>query len=105
MATQGYAAPEVGKVYARARELCGQVDETPQLFSVLWGLTSFYVVGGELQIGRELGEHLVRLAQNVQDPVLRTAAVHNFAATSVLLGEFPQAKEYLEQGIHLYDPQ
>ena len=35
MATKGYAAPEVGQVYARARELCKQMGETPQLFPVL----------------------------------------------------------------------
>ena len=40
MATKGYAAPEVGKAYTRARELCQQVGETPQLFPVLWGLWS-----------------------------------------------------------------
>ena len=28
-ATKGFAAPEVGKTYARARELCQQVGETP----------------------------------------------------------------------------
>ena len=38
MATKGYAAPEVEQAYARARELCQQVGETPQLFPVLWGL-------------------------------------------------------------------
>src|SRR5439155_15127624 len=30
LATKGYAAPEVGRVYARAQELCQQVGETPQ---------------------------------------------------------------------------
>ena len=39
-ATKGYAAPEVEKAYTRARELCQQVGETPQLFPVLWGLWS-----------------------------------------------------------------
>lgn len=29
LATKGYAAPEVGQVYARAQELCQQVGETP----------------------------------------------------------------------------
>jgi hypothetical protein len=32
MATRGYAAPEVEHTYTRARELCCQVEETPQLF-------------------------------------------------------------------------
>ncbi len=35
--TQGYAAPEVADTYARARELCGYLDETPEHFHVLWG--------------------------------------------------------------------
>jgi predicted ATPase len=30
MATKGWAAPEVGHVYARARVLCQQMGETPQ---------------------------------------------------------------------------
>ena len=35
MAIKGYAAPEVEQAYARARELCQQVGETPELFRVL----------------------------------------------------------------------
>src|SRR5262249_36455553 len=38
MATKGMAAPEVGSTYTRARELCRQVGDTPQLFLVLLGL-------------------------------------------------------------------
>ena len=40
MATKGHAAPEVEQTYARARALCAQVGETPQLFPTLWGLWS-----------------------------------------------------------------
>src|SRR5215470_10233676 len=36
MATRGYASAEVEQAYARARELCQQIGETPQLFPVLW---------------------------------------------------------------------
>jgi hypothetical protein len=32
IATKGYASPEVEKSLTRARELCQQVGETPQLF-------------------------------------------------------------------------
>jgi predicted ATPase len=46
MAIRGNAAPEVGHAYARARELCQQVGETPELFPVLFGLWRFYYVGG-----------------------------------------------------------
>jgi predicted ATPase len=68
--TKGYAAPEVGHAYARARELCQQVGETPRLFPVLRGLWNFYVIRMELRTGRELAEQLLSLAQRAQDPAL-----------------------------------
>ena len=37
-ATMGQATPEVERLYTRARALCEQVGEPPQLFRVLWGL-------------------------------------------------------------------
>src|SRR5215813_3665576 len=57
-ATKGWGAPEVERVYARARELCQEVGETPQIFPVLWGLWMFHTTRGELQTTRELGEQL-----------------------------------------------
>ncbi len=70
MATKGYAAPEVERAYTRARELCQQIGETPQLFPVLWGLWEFYLTRTEFQMARELGEQCLTLAQRVEDPLL-----------------------------------
>ena len=62
LATKGWRAPEVAQAYTRARELCQQVGDTPQLFPVLLGLWTFSVVRPEFQTARELGEQLLRLA-------------------------------------------
>jgi class 3 adenylate cyclase len=105
MATKGFAAPEVGQVYARARALCKQMGETPQLFPVLWGLWAFYHVRAELQTARELGEQLLSLAQSVQDPTLLVEAHYALGLTLFNLGEVAAAKEHFEQVIALYDPQ
>jgi predicted ATPase len=105
MASQGYAAEDVGRVYARARALCRHVGENAELFPVLWGLAAFYAVRGELQTARELGEQLVNLAEKVQDPVFLTGASLIIGGTSVLAGELPRAREHLERGIGVYDPQ
>jgi TOMM system kinase/cyclase fusion protein len=103
--TRGYAAPEVAKVYTRARELCQQLGETPQLFLVLWGLWDFYLVRAELQTARELGEQLLSLAQRVQDPVLLLEAHDALGQTLCCLGEYAPARMHLEQSIDLYDLQ
>ena len=44
--TKGYAAPEVEKTVTRARELCQQMGETPQLFPVLLDCVVFYLNTG-----------------------------------------------------------
>ncbi len=103
-ATKGFGAPEVGQVYARARELCLQVEETPQLFPVLRGLWEFYELQGELQTARELGEQLLTLAQRVQEEELLLVAHNVLGDTLVWLGEFAGAREHLEQGMALYNP-
>ncbi|MBE9508851.1 MAG: AAA family ATPase, partial [Chloroflexi bacterium] len=65
MAVKGQSSPDTEWAYARARELCQQVGETPQLFPVLHGLWRFYMVRAELQTTRELAEQLFSLAQRV----------------------------------------
>ena len=58
-ATKGFAAPEVEQAYTRARELCQQMGETPQLFPVLWDWAVLYCVRGEYKTARELAEQLL----------------------------------------------
>jgi predicted ATPase len=67
MATTGHAAPEVERVYVRARELCQQVGDIAPLPSVLWGLWCWYVSRAKLQTAREFGEELLSLAQVLHD--------------------------------------
>ena len=105
MATQGYAAPEVEGVYARARELCQQAGETPQLFWVLMGLWGFYNVRAKLRTSRELGELLLHLAVGARDPVLLVEAYYALGDSLLCLGELISAREHFAQGIARYDPQ
>jgi predicted ATPase len=105
MVIKGQAAPDVEQAYTRARELCRQVGETPQLVPVLWGLWYFYLVRGEFQTARELGEQLLTLTRNAQDPALRMVAHRALGNTLFWLGEFAPARAHLEQGIALYNPQ
>jgi predicted ATPase len=103
-AMKGQTAPEVEQTYARARALCAQVGETPQLFPALRGLCRFYQNLRALPKARELGEQLLRLAQRA------AASTHLLEAHDTLgiilsnLGEYTTARTHLEQGIALTDP-
>jgi predicted ATPase len=105
MATKGYAAPEAEHAYSRARELCQQLGETPQLFPALRGLWQFYHLRAEYETAGRLGEQLFSLAQHVQSPALLLEAHRVLGPTLFQLGEFAPAREHLEQGIALYDLQ
>ena len=105
IAIKGFTAPEVVGAYARARELCRQVGEGPQLFEALRGLCTFYQERAELPTARELAEQLLRLAQRGQDPALLLWAHNTFGYTVHLMGELPLARAHLEQSLAFYDPQ
>ncbi|HEY7490091.1 MAG TPA: adenylate/guanylate cyclase domain-containing protein [Candidatus Tectomicrobia bacterium] len=105
IATRGQAAPEVGRTYSRARELCQQVEDVPQLFRVVWGLWHFHAVRAEFQTVRGLSEELLMLAQHLQDPTYLLGAHWGLAADLSCLGEFALARGHWQQSIALYDPQ
>ena len=104
-ATMGQATPEVERLYTRARALCEQVGEPPQLFRVLWGLWGVYGARGEVQTERALAEQLLRLAQRLHDPDLLLEAHHALWATLFTSGELAAAQPHLDQGLRLYEPQ
>jgi predicted ATPase len=104
-AAKGYSAPEVEKAYARARDLCRQVGEAPELFPVLFGLSALYVVRAEHRTARELDEQLLGLADRARDPGLLVAAHFALGITSTLLGEPATARQQLDQAVALYEPE
>jgi predicted ATPase len=104
-AVKGLAAPEVEAVYQRARVLCQQVGETPELLGVLYRLGTLYNGRGQYQMARELGEQALRLAQQVQDPAGIAHAHMLLGNTSWFLGELEVARTHTEQSLGLDTPQ
>ncbi len=93
------------QTYARARELCQQAGETPQLLQVLFGSWQFYLVRGELHIARELGERYLNLAQRQDDSASLLMAQWALGMTLFYLGEFVPAQDHTERSLVLYNTQ
>jgi predicted ATPase len=102
---KGYGAPEVEHAYTQARACCQQIGETPELAPVLYGLWWFYLVRAQLQTARDLGEALLRLAQQAPTPALDVATHYALGFTWFNLGVLPAARQYLEAGIACYTPE
>jgi len=103
---KGYTALEVEQTYSRARELCLQLGEMPQLFPALYGLASFHLVQGKFQRARELAEQLANIAEHAQDTELLIEAYSMIGTVRLYHhGEVHIARTYLERAITFYDQQ
>ncbi len=105
IAVKGQAAPKVRNAYARAHELCDQIEDAPKFLPVLWGLFRYYFARGVLKTARALIEQIMRIAQQASDTALLLEAHRGLGATLFNLGVFRSADEHLAQGLALYDPQ
>src|SRR5713101_7983950 len=103
MVVKGWASPEVVRAFARARELCERVGDTPELFPALWGLWYVHWVRGEFRTANELAEQLLRLAQSAHDPALLVYAHLALGETLLFMGELLSVRKHLEMAISLYD--
>lgn len=103
-ATKGYGAPEVERVYGRARALSRQAAEIAQLAPVLFGLCGWHLVRAELLTARDLAGQLLSLARAQDDPTLLIAGHFTLGRSLFHLGELSPAREHLEQALSLYEP-
>jgi predicted ATPase len=101
MATKGFADPDVALIYHRARELCQQLGETPDLFPALWGLWQFANGSAQIQTARELGTQLLTVARQSYDPVLLVQAHHALWSTELNAGALTAAYAHTEHGRRL----
>ena len=105
MATKGYAAPEVGEAYVRARELCELVGETEELFTVLWGLWLYRLVRAEHHTSLAMAQQLIELAENLPESEYLLEANLALGVSFLMIGELQTAREHLQEGVRLYDPE
>jgi DNA-binding winged helix-turn-helix (wHTH) protein/predicted ATPase len=103
-ATTAYTA-ETEQAYLRARELCQQLQEPPQLFPILYSLYELYEFRGAFPRARELGEQLLDLADHRHDVPLLLGAHEALACPAFHLGAFDQVLDSTERALDLYQPQ
>ncbi len=104
-AVKGYGAPELGKAYHRARELCEKVNDPDQLFLVLYGLWGHNLVRSELQTSRDLAGECLALAQRVGKQAFLMEGHRMTDESAFYRGEFARAREHFERSLALYDRQ
>jgi predicted ATPase/transcriptional regulator with XRE-family HTH domain len=103
IATEGYAAPEVGRVYLKARELCQRLGSTRELSQALWGLWTFHILRAELSTAAEIASEFLQLAKTDPDPGLSLRGHWTAGITCTHQGRFRVALEHFETALSLYE--
>ena len=101
--TKGWDSPEVEGVYGRARELCQEAGDTPQLLHALFGLAGYYIINGEYNSAREFTAQNLNLARRTQDPDVLLEAHHYLGALQTYAGELASARQSQDEVITRYD--
>ena len=104
-ATQHYAAPEVGQTYARARQLCEQLNWPPQFVIALNGQLSYQLcVPEDLNRALELANELLTLGEARNDKAIQRAGHNARGNVHTWLGNFVAGREDFEQGLKIHVP-
>jgi class 3 adenylate cyclase/predicted ATPase len=103
-AVKGYAAPETGQAYARARELWEQLGSPLEFLQVPYGQSVYHMGRGELDIAQRMNEDLLRLSRQRNDSAGLVLGHLSSGRDLMLVGRFASSRSHLEDGIALYDP-
>lgn len=104
IATQGYSIASTGETFARARVLCDQLGNPPQLLAALHGLWAHALLRGELASAQSQADALLAQGRSSGDRMCLLMG-HRFSGiTSHPRGAFFDAVRLLEEGLSLYDP-
>jgi class 3 adenylate cyclase/predicted ATPase len=103
-AVKGFAAPETGHAYARARELWEQLGCPSEFLQIPYGQSIFHTICGEFDLARRLDEDLLRLSRQHNDITGLVLGHQSSGFNLMLAGRFARSRSDLEQALAVYDP-
>jgi predicted ATPase len=103
IATKGWSAPEVGAVFARARELCERLNRPQLLGSIVEGQWSFHFVRGNLKESERDAKEIGRLGEARNDMRLKVLGSSLSGATFLAYGRLIDARKSYENALALWN--
>jgi class 3 adenylate cyclase/tetratricopeptide (TPR) repeat protein len=102
IASVGYALPETGATFVRAKTLCESIGRKPELMAVLHGLWIHNLLSGKLQDARGYAEAMLKMADDENNPSWTLIGYRALGALGFPLGELTAARANLERGLSLF---
>jgi serine/threonine protein kinase/predicted ATPase len=103
IASRGYAAPEVGPVLRRARELCERKGQSPQLLAIIVGMWEWHFVRGDLGICAGLVAEARKCADGLDDRGGMMEALYTAGQMKLYGGDIAGARDVFTSTIAEFD--
>lgn len=103
-ALRGFSSTDTERSFARARQLCEQLEDLPRLIEARRGLFSCYYARGALAAAGEQGRQVAALGERLGDRGSRMLGHWMSGCVAFWQGEFGSARRELEEAFSLYDP-
>jgi hypothetical protein len=103
IAAKGFAAPEAGHAYARARELWEQSGSPSEFLQIPGGEARYHLNRGELGRALRMAEDVLRLSNQLNHSAGLVLSHHMCGATLMLTGNLASSQSHLEEALALYD--
>jgi len=100
----GYAAPETGVAFGRARVLGERLGDAGALFATLSGQWVFHFVRGDHHMMRQLADEARRTSQQMADEALELVGYRLVGLNALYFGAFAEARSAFETILRIYDP-
>jgi class 3 adenylate cyclase/predicted ATPase len=104
MAAKGFAAPETGHAYARARKVWEQLGSPSEFLRIPYAQARYHAHRGEIDLALRLDEDLLRLSRARNDSAGLVLGHFSFGSTLMFAGRFGASQSNLEEALALYDP-
>jgi hypothetical protein len=101
---KGFAAPETGHAYARARELWEELGSPSEFLHVPYGQSIYHSARGELDLAQRLDEDLLRLSSQRNDSGEFILGNFSSGRNLMVAGQLGSSRSHLEEVLALYDP-
>jgi len=104
MDVKGYAAPETGQAYARARELWEQLGSPSEFLQVPYGQSIYHGFRGELDLAQRFAEDLLHLSGERNDSAGLVLGHLSSGRNLMFTGRLASSRSHFEEVLALYDP-
>ena len=104
IATKLQSHPDIGRAYARAWELCRQLDDYSREFTALRGLMLYHLNLLELGKSQHFAEEALRVAERLGDAARLVGGHMALGVTLLFQGKLEPALARFRRGFELFDP-